>query len=458
MLAARDQENLAYGHHTAAASKPLNQGSKQLAPKTPGNKAPKTPFKIPLNDENAIAGFGGGKTGLKTNIKGNENFNFGPSKGGAVDRNAFVTPLGPRTRAPLGLKTTNAKAKAFQTPAPQEADNGLEKIKQGSAIARRPKQRISHAETTKLEVLGDKEDAEEREIEYMPPRSIPLPDYPEEDLFGPDKQFPMFEGANMTRGWYDTYCNPVDEEGISRFERREMELDAAHEKKVEALIAKSIEETPTIGYNVPEFPGDETIISRLKKREAEEQGKKKTGAAAAKPNTTNKKPLASKGPSGTVARTAAAALSQPKASVAALKPKDTNTKAKLPSSLIKGNKKTPQPTNPSPMRHTAATAASRTTLGYSHGRATSSSLKRGTLPRQGQNSVTSAGSSENTITPALFAQKKGNPEIGTEEWRRMTVYGLFDDDEENVEDALKGGSADLLAWDDELDQDFQLPV
>ncbi|KAI9717519.1 MAG: hypothetical protein M1812_004660 [Candelaria pacifica] len=458
MLAARDQENLVHGHHTAAAAKPLNQGSKQLAPKTPGNKVPKTPFKVPLNDENAPIGFGGGKTGLKTNIKGNENFIFGSKKGGAVDKNAFVTPLGPRARAPLGLKTTNAKAKAFQTPAPQGGDNGLDKTKQGSASARKPKPRVSHAETTKLEVLGDKEDAEEREIEYMPPRSIPLPDYPEEDLFGPDKQYPMFEGANLTRGWYETYCNPVDEEGISRSERREIELDSAHEKKVDAMLAKSIEEMPIIGYNVPEFPGDETIVGRMKKQEAEEQRKKKAVAIAARPNTTNKKPLASKGPSGTVSRNAAAALSQPKPSGAALKPKDTNTKAKLPSSLIKGNKKTPQPVNPSPMRHTAATAASRTTLGYSHGRATSSSLKRGTLPRQGLNKNASSGSSENTVRPALFAQKKGNPELGTEEWRRMKVYGLFDDDEENVEDALKGGSANLLAWDDELDQEFQLPL
>ncbi len=94
MLAARDQENLAHGHHTAAAAKPLNQGSKQLAPKTPGNKAPKTPFKIPLNDENAPLGFGGGKTGLKTNARGNENFILGSKKGGAIDKNAFITPLG----------------------------------------------------------------------------------------------------------------------------------------------------------------------------------------------------------------------------------------------------------------------------------------------------------------------------------------------------------------------------
>ncbi len=77
---------------------------------------------------------------------------------------------GPRTRAPLGAKTTNAKAKALQTPAPQPVDNDLGKPIQKSASARKPKPRVSHAEMTKLEVLGDKDELEEREIEYMPPR------------------------------------------------------------------------------------------------------------------------------------------------------------------------------------------------------------------------------------------------------------------------------------------------
>ena len=92
MLASRDQENLVHGHQAAAASKPLNQGTRQLAPKTPG-KAPKTPFKLPLNDENNAGGLGGGKGGLKTHGKGNENMILGAKKG---EMNAFVTPMGMR--------------------------------------------------------------------------------------------------------------------------------------------------------------------------------------------------------------------------------------------------------------------------------------------------------------------------------------------------------------------------
>lgn len=69
------------------------------------------------------------------------------------------------------MKTTNAKAKALQTPAPAPTDNDLGKTNQKSISARKAKPRISHAEMTKLEVLGDKDELEEREIEYMPPKA-----------------------------------------------------------------------------------------------------------------------------------------------------------------------------------------------------------------------------------------------------------------------------------------------
>ena len=189
MLAARDQENLVHGYQAAAASKPLNQGIRQLPPKTPGNKAPKTPFKIPLNDENGVMGNGGGKTVLKVNGKGNENLTIGGKKGVLAGQSALITPsgmyqsfllcfefedeltlrLGPRNRAPLGLKTTNAKAKEFQTPVVIPGPNDLGKPTQKSATARKPKPKVTPAKMTKIDVLEDQDLLEEREIEYMPP-------------------------------------------------------------------------------------------------------------------------------------------------------------------------------------------------------------------------------------------------------------------------------------------------
>lgn len=92
MFAALDKENLVHGHQTAAASKPLNQTVKHLPPKTPGNKVPKTPFKIPLNDENGPPRFG--KLGLEVNSRGNENPTTGGGKGGFLQKNSFITPSG----------------------------------------------------------------------------------------------------------------------------------------------------------------------------------------------------------------------------------------------------------------------------------------------------------------------------------------------------------------------------
>lgn len=77
MLALRDQENLVNTHQTAAANKPLNQGVKQLAPKTPGRK-------VRLNDENTTIAFG------KQTVKGNGN----RLENGKPARDAFQTPMG----------------------------------------------------------------------------------------------------------------------------------------------------------------------------------------------------------------------------------------------------------------------------------------------------------------------------------------------------------------------------
>ena len=76
MFAARSHnhnENAIYNHQTAAAAKPLNQGIKALAPKTPG--------KTKANDENAALA----KTGrVGKAAQGKE--------GG--EKSAFVTPAG----------------------------------------------------------------------------------------------------------------------------------------------------------------------------------------------------------------------------------------------------------------------------------------------------------------------------------------------------------------------------
>ena len=84
MFAARTHnENAIYNHQQAAAAKPLNQGVKGLAPKTPGQKT-----KLTFNNENAAFGKTGGKQGK------------GKDDGAKEEKSAFVTPAGTYTSTP----------------------------------------------------------------------------------------------------------------------------------------------------------------------------------------------------------------------------------------------------------------------------------------------------------------------------------------------------------------------
>lgn len=87
MLAAHDQENLVVHRQSGKT-----QGNGTLAPKTPGARYPKTPLKIPLNDENGPHAFGGGKSVLQPRARGTGAENaLTVSKG---DKSIMVTPSG----------------------------------------------------------------------------------------------------------------------------------------------------------------------------------------------------------------------------------------------------------------------------------------------------------------------------------------------------------------------------
>ncbi|CCF36267.1 hypothetical protein CH063_07866 [Colletotrichum higginsianum] len=77
MLALRDENAV-----NAAQAARLAPGKGQMAPKTPGARYPKTPLKIPLNDENAVAG---AKTALAPKSNGN-------IQGATVRKQNLVTP------------------------------------------------------------------------------------------------------------------------------------------------------------------------------------------------------------------------------------------------------------------------------------------------------------------------------------------------------------------------------
>lgn len=86
MLAARDQENLVSRHQNGATLK-------QQQNNHPGSRYPKTPVKIPLNDENAGHMKGGAKSILGNRTRGNENATTSKGLKG-LDKSNFVTPMG----------------------------------------------------------------------------------------------------------------------------------------------------------------------------------------------------------------------------------------------------------------------------------------------------------------------------------------------------------------------------
>ncbi|KAL9610897.1 MAG: hypothetical protein Q9167_004438 [Letrouitia subvulpina] len=376
MLAAQDQENLVHGQQAAAAAKPLNQGIKQLPPKTPRNPTAKTPLKVPLNDENRAPAFGAAK---KTGGKGDEHWST-IVKRGLSDQSAFVTPKAPQNRAPLGVKTTNAKAKTFQTPAPPAAENEVVKTSQKSASTRKPKPKAVHSERTKLEeLLADKEALDEREVEYMPPPAQDLPDIPDDIPLGYD-----YSGAADMRNWYAYYIHAPDAEGLSYVQReeiREKKESELLEKKLMAKWTLDDECVPWLCTCYPECTGPECVENVKMRRAAEEKYRKTMAELEPKTKTATKKPVPSKGPSVATSRSAASALSQPKRPATQPKPaikSATTMKKPVPTSSKGGS--TPAPTNPSSMRHTAAAAASKTTMGYSKGRTTSAALRKPNAP------------------------------------------------------------------------------
>ncbi|OBT45310.1 hypothetical protein VE00_03635 [Pseudogymnoascus sp. WSF 3629] len=447
MLAARDQENLVHGQQALAASKPLNQGTRAAPPKTPGNRYPKTPLKIPLHDENAPTGFGK-KSVLQTKGKGNENLVTGGKKGTGLDKNAFITPMGPRTRAPLGMKTTNAKAKAFQTPAGPEMDKAPEKTQIRPTSTRPLRQKISHVDTVKLEIHGDEPDPlGEREVEYCPPKSKDLP-YENEDFPNGYLDYSIVKRENQRKDFHTRYYNPVDANGVSKREREFEEELARSLKATDEKILKAVEEDPCVVHDVPEtFP-------RVQRNKPTEE--RRVVSAQLPPKASA---LPSRGPATLTSRRAASALAlAPKPTTTSTKPSRPLPLTKKPASfLLRGSNPTPPAIQPSTMRNASASAASRSTMGYKKGRSASTALSNGTVSAVPSAPVRSLSNlsaiSDKTITPARYGAKR------EEESSRLGFLGAFDisDDDlgfgpdSGLPECLRGGA-------DEEEEEFVMTL
>jgi len=242
---------------------------------------------------------------------------------------------GPRNRAPLGNKTTNAKATAFQTPAPPTQEKPS--AKPSSPRMRRGKIKVHEAET-----LAVPEGEEEREIELMPPREVPLPDHP--DDWPHDRTYPQFEGENLTKGWRSAFARDqtVDEnEELSDFEEK---LKSVQQRRRQGGITQQTKSLPA-------------------------------AKKSANLNLTAKDPLTARSTQTISSRDAVSALSGPSRTTGTpgFAAPTATSRSRHPSSAVL---KKPTPTALGNARHNAARVASNSTLGYFKGRAVSAGSRR----------------------------------------------------------------------------------
>ncbi|KAI5245498.1 hypothetical protein E4T47_01486 [Aureobasidium subglaciale] len=396
MFAARaDQENLAYAHQAAAAAKPLNQQAK-----TPANKAPKTPFRRNQNDENDAfqSNFKTGKTTKKVNL----------------DPNAFITPAGPRNRAPLGMKTTNAKAK---TPAPLTIKASAQKTL--SPRLRRQKVKIHQAES-----IQQQQDDGVPDIEYMAPRSIPLPDHPDTIH---ERDYSMLSPEYATNGFWGAFGDAPDEHGVRPTERKNREMMARTDKIQQDIIRRALEADDFLSLD----------LTKVRKGFEEKE-------------------LQSRAPSSLSARRAVSALSR-SSSTTALGPRFAAPTATAAARSRTTNTVRPMPRKPvssltaptaSSTRHATAATASRNTLGYAGGRAVSAASRR-PLSTLHDKPITPTEKRTRTVLENLMADDIEVEELLRERNARM------EDNDSPVEPMSK--LSILLDEDDEF-KDFQLTL
>ena len=400
MLAARDQENLV--HARQPAGKPFDQNSRNLHPKTPSNL--KTPFRPSRNDEN-------------------QQQIFKTVKDGSSKPSTFVTP-GPAPltqRAPLGLKTTNARAQAFKTPAPKQVLKPLQSLKKPSTTRRSGLRSKIHVapEPTVAPILSDPESDSEPEYGYAPRRVADLPDPPMD--FPYDQTFPQFKGKNMFRGYGEIYCtSPVDENGVSIREKEEAETARKYR---EERLAESFRQAEEI-LSRPSILPDE-----------DEQDRKVDEMIAAGPR-----------------RKGEALVDTIKAKSAAQALSELSTRPKLPAAAMKQTAasalKRQEPSAAMPIRSrqplsskSAPFNVSRNTIGFPKAKAPASIVPKSAMSRP-STKPTPAKVDQDDIHPKDFVRLYGEPPLGSRMSERLMRYELLD--AEIREDEAKMGSNPLF--------------
>uniref|UniRef100_L2GE33 Uncharacterized protein n=1 Tax=Colletotrichum fructicola (strain Nara gc5) TaxID=1213859 RepID=L2GE33_COLFN len=385
MLSIRDENAV-----NAAQAARLAPGKSQMAPKTPGARYPKTPLKIPLNDENAV---NAGKSVLAP--KSNAN---GPIQGTAKKQN-LVTPSETRARAPLGNKTTNAKAKSTQNTGVKDIVKDFEKTQTKPTTTKKLKQRSPGAAPLKLEVRNDQAGpADEPDVEYAPPPAKDLP-Y-QSDIIEGDLTFEGLKPENLLKGYYNHFYNPMGEDGVRLQDRQQQQKlkKALKETDDRRLPPNPAVAKKTVGGKYPPTIASRRAASALSMATGSTIKQRKP----VEPTTTARRPLSSIIPRTRPAR-------------AALASKSSNAESAV------------------------GEAASRSTIGYNKGRSASSFVSGRARPAAGARpasmDVTTLVPRKTVVRREASPKKPDGHAEDAEELGRLQFLSIFDpagDDENDV--------------------------
>ncbi|TIC99711.1 hypothetical protein CH35J_005766 [Colletotrichum higginsianum] len=432
MLALRDENAV-----NAAQAARLAPGKGQMAPKTPGARYPKTPLKIPLNDENAVAG---AKTALAPKSNGN-------IQGATVRKQNLVTPSETRARAPLGNKTTNAKARATQNTT---GGKDIEKSQTKPTTTKKLKQRSPSIGPLKLEVRNDQAGpSEEPDVEYAPPPAKALP-Y-ESDVF-PDGvlNFAGLQPENMFKGYYNHFYNPMGEDGVRLQDRKHKEKLKKALKENDERILRDIRDMDWSVSDVPEtavFVGTKAPVPAPNPAVT----RKAAGSTTKYPAT-----IASRRAASALAMSTGSTIRQKKIveqkpairrPISALLPRVRPTKSATASKSTAAES-------------AVGEAASRNTLGYTKGRSASSVVgRRAPLPPAARPASTDAAT---VAPPKTFVRRDASPQKQKQEVHeenydlgRLQFLSIFDPAGDNEDDGI--GSAAPRNEDFE-DEEFEMKL
>lgn len=303
----------------------------------------------------------------------------------------------------------------------------IEKTQTRQTSGQKTKQKSANLQLIKPDIEHDKHDNvndnEVPEPEYAPPRPTPLP-Y-ESDVLPPGGlTFNGLKKGNILKGYYQHFHNSIDENGVSRMERKfnkEMEivLRKAEERNAQEINAISwspedIEDNqlPTVAPSDRAKPAADFSL-----RETRAAGSQMQLASISARRAASVLAVHSDRHNGNVPRSASSSSA---------------TRRPLSSIISRTRPARPVITKPSSNGNSTGEAASRTTLGYNKGRCASSMMHshgKSQPVRQRQLPKPAAPQdldSQLTIIPARIRQARS---CNTES-SRPQFMSIFDDEDE----------------------------